>query len=758
MWWCLGVAASAFSQAQPAPGPLQPSDTSSPAATLNSLIDSCNELDQLIQAGALTAERVGESLPTQERILDCLDLSELPKDLRDTAGIESALFLKEVLDRVALPPDAEIPPVVAADPATPETSALLQQWRIPQTRIVFSRVAAGAPQGSYLLTPDTVRNASEFYRIVKDLPYRTDGRPVSPGLYDSYAAATEKKPSQQTADTSSPRGTFTLFLDSCDELYGVVYNNKDFDRNDPEFQRLGARIISCLDSSQLPEYSREYFDAEAAVCLKEVLDRMRLPNAEDIPGIESVETSDGGEATTRWQVPQSQFVISKITEGPRRGEFLFSAETVGRAPAIYQKMRSQPYRQEGRPTSPGFYEWWLSRPGSPVVARLVNWLPAGFQNRYLGMAMWQWVGLLLSIPPCLIVMLFAFRWGRGRAESANGPQLLMLWLGLVFPVITMVVPLGFKQFAFHYLSLRGNAIYVVGFGADLLFLVGVMVLLVRTSSRIAESIVALPNVSPSGLDASVIRILCRVLGIAAAVVVLLEGGRYLGFPITTLIASAGIGGLAIALSAQGLIKGLFGTVTVLLDRPYRVGDRILAKGHDGFVEEIGLRSTKIRALDGRLISIPNDAMAEAEIQNYGGGDHIRRIADLHIPLDTPLKHIEQALACIRGVLQDQADLSPDLPARVHFTEFNPDSFNIQVIYWFTPAELAASQKCAEDINLKIMKTFEEHGIQFSLPFRHTYWKHDAEQGPLDVILQDAPATMKQPQRDALQPPQDEASG
>ena len=100
---------------------------------------------------------------------------------------------------------------------------------------------------------------------------------------------------------------------------------------------MAQRIISCLDTSQLPEFSREYFDAEAAVCLKEVLDRMRLPTAEEIPGIESVDTSDGSEALTRWQVPRTQIVISKIDEGPRRGEFLFSSETVSQAPEFYRK-------------------------------------------------------------------------------------------------------------------------------------------------------------------------------------------------------------------------------------------------------------------------------------------------------------------------------------------------------------------------------------------------------------------------------------
>ena len=102
-----------------------------------------------------------------------------------------------------------------------------------------------------------------------------------------------------------------------------------------------------------------------------------------------------------------------------------------------------------------------------------------------------------------------------------------------------MVPIGFKHFAWEYMNIRGSAIYIVNFCSDLVFLLGVLGLIVGGSSRAAESIVALPRVSPQGLDANLIRIIFRVLGIVAAVIVFLEGGRHLGFPITTLIASAG---------------------------------------------------------------------------------------------------------------------------------------------------------------------------------------------------------------------------
>ncbi|MGI9455030.1 MAG: hypothetical protein ACR2NU_00625, partial [Aeoliella sp.] len=332
------------------PNPLEPSDTSSPAATLNSLIDSCNELQKLVVAGVVVEEREAEVLPTTERILDCLDLSGLPTELRDTAGIQAGLFLKEVLDRIDLPETSDIRVV---EPGADNAESPLR-WQIPGTRMAIARPGQGPHRNAYLFTPETVRRAAEFYGMVKGLPYRSEGRSVSPGLYDAYVAATKQQPTQ-SSDTSSPRGTLTLFLDSCNELHELIQKERYFNRTEPEYHRLGQRIISCLDTSQLPEYSREYFDAEAAFCLKEVLDRIPLPPAEKIPGIESVETTDGSEALVRWQVPRTQIAISKQEEGPRRGEFLFSAGTVSRAPEIYEKVRTQTYRAGEPAVSEGFY-------------------------------------------------------------------------------------------------------------------------------------------------------------------------------------------------------------------------------------------------------------------------------------------------------------------------------------------------------------------------------------------------------------------
>ena len=714
--------------------PLEPSDTSSPAATLNSLINSCNELHRLLSAETFSVERSSELLPASERILDCLDLRELPKELQSTAGIESALFLKEVLDRIHLPPDADIPPVIDAKS---EGSGPLLRWQVPQTRIALARIEAGPRQNAYLFTPETVRRAAQDYRMVKPLAYRTDGRSVSPGLQKAYTALTKQEPTR-SSDTTSPRGTLTLFLDSCNELNNAIRQERHFDRNNPELHRLGQQAISCLDTSQLPEYAREYFDAEAVVCLKEVLDRAPLTPPEAIPGIESVENTDGAVALLRWQVPRTQLVISRMQEGPRRGEYLFSAETVSNAPKFYQKVAALPYRNDGQVVSEGFYEWWLSSPGNPTVAAVVDRLPIPFQRRQLGMATWQWLCMLPAIPISLAMMWLGYRLERYFSEQSRGRSLWRYWLSLGFLILAILVPIGFKHFMWEYLTLRGSALYIANFCADIVFLLGAVGLIIGVSTRIGESVISLPHVAPKGLDANLIRMICRVLGIVAAVIVFLEGGRYLGFPLTTLVASAGIGGLAIALSAQGLIKGLFGTVSILLDKPYRVGEHVIIKGHQGIVEEIGLRSTKIRALNNHLITIPNDQIADAEIENVGKRNYIRRTTNLHLPLDTPRAKVEQALACIRSVLENHDGMDPELPPRVNFIEIDPEAFNIRLTYWFTPPDIWEFYSFSEKVNLEIFRAFEEQEIQFSLPFRHSYWKHDDEQGPLELSVMNKP--------------------
>ncbi len=730
----LVVPSLAWGQRPRSPGPLEPSDTSSPRATLASFIRACNELYEVGRSEDRQRDpRLREKLlPITDRILDCLDLSGLPAELHDSAGVTSAVYLKEVLDRIELPPLESIPG--PQEVKSGQGSESLRVWQLPGTRLLIVRVEQGPFRGQYRFSAETVRRAARFYSAVKGLPYRTTGPKTSPGLLQLHALLTRRQPKLAT-DTSSPRGTLMLFLTEMNELFETVRTLKYVDRTDPKYVPQVMRILGCLDVSQVPEYYREEYAAEAAVCLKEVLDRVELPPAEEIPGPEDLESSEGTEPLTHWQVPNTRITIVRMPEGPRKGEYLFSAGTVQRAPLLYQRMRALPYRKHGPPVSPGFYQWWLSTPGHPAVAQWVESLPPVFRSRFYQLALWQWIGLAVTSVAALALMVLLYRLGWARGTAIRQQSLFRYWFTLLFPVLAMCVPLAFKYVVWKYLTILGQPLYTISFVADLFFLLGLIVVILSFSNRLADSVVAMRSIQKRGVDVYLVRILSRALGLVAAAVVFLEGGRYLGLPITTLLASAGIGGLAVALSAQGMIKGIFGTMTILMDKPYRVGERIIVKDYDGVVEEIGLRSTKLRqTLTNHIISIPNDLIADAEIVNVGRRRNILRRTDLRIPLTASREKVLQAVEAIRQVLKDHEGMDPDYPPRVYFNEFNPDSFNIRIMYWYSPPDVWAWYAFTERVNLEICRIFEEQQIPFSMPQRHTFWREDYRQGPLDVRL------------------------
>ncbi len=211
-----------------------------------------------------------------------------------------------------------------------------------------------------------------------------------------------------------------------------------------------------------------------------------------------------------------------------------------------------------------------------------------------------------------------------------------------------------------------------------------------------------------------------IVTIAALYIVESTSGR----PMSTIIAGLGLGGLAFALAAQESIKNLFGSISILLDQPFAKGDRIVVDGYDGAVEDIGFRSTKIRTLEGHLVTIPNQQMAAANIQNIGKRPHIRRLFNIGIAYDTPPDKVDRAVRIIEGILEGHVGMHPDFPPRVFFNELGESSLNILVSYWYHPADYWNFLAFSQEVNLKIMRAFEEEGIEFAFPTQTVYLAND----------------------------------
>lgn len=195
-------------------------------------------------------------------------------------------------------------------------------------------------------------------------------------------------------------------------------------------------------------------------------------------------------------------------------------------------------------------------------------------------------------------------------------------------------------------------------------------------------------------------------------------------PITTVLAGLGVGGLAIALAGQDTIKNFFGSLVLVADRPFGIGDRVVIDGHDGPVERVGMRSTRVRTLEGALVTIPNGELANKTIQNIGQRKSIRRLSNITITYDTPPEKVQEALQILRDILADHEGMDPELPPRVYFTEFNDASLNLMMIYWYHPPDYWQYMEFCEKVNMEILRRFNEAGIEFAFPTQTLYLAQD----------------------------------
>jgi MscS family membrane protein len=203
-------------------------------------------------------------------------------------------------------------------------------------------------------------------------------------------------------------------------------------------------------------------------------------------------------------------------------------------------------------------------------------------------------------------------------------------------------------------------------------------------------------------------------------------------PITSILAGLGVGGLAVALAAQDTIKNFFGSLVIFGDHPFQLGDRIVVDSTDGTIEEVGMRSTRIRTLDGHLVTFPNGELANKTIRNITKRPYIKRVANLAITYDTPPEKVQQAIEIIKEELNRQNEkLHPDFPSRVFFNEFNTASLNIQVIYWFAPPDYWACMEFDQALNLAILRRFKEEQIEFAFPTQTLYLAGDPNR-PLNL--------------------------
>ena len=230
-------------------------------------------------------------------------------------------------------------------------------------------------------------------------------------------------------------------------------------------------------------------------------------------------------------------------------------------------------------------------------------------------------------------------------------------------------------------------------------------------------------------DSTIDDVLAPLAGKTLRVFIVIIGGLLIiqnltGVNIGPLLASLGIGGIAIALAAKDSIANFFGTLTILFDKPFQVGERILIENYDGVVEDVGFRSTRIRTLTGHLVTIPNEKIVNSGLENIGKRPHIRWLTNITITYDTPTDRVEKAVSIIKEILDNHEGIHPDFPPRVYFNGFNDWSLNIMVIAWYHPANYWDMQEWLQRTCLEILRRFSDEGIDFAFPSQTLYLAND----------------------------------
>lgn len=470
-----------------------------------------------------------------------------------------------------------------------------------------------------------------------------------------------------------------------------------------EFQRL-ARANDWAGASDflaVPPARSE--DAEQlARRLKVVLDQRLSLNMQDLSPLVVGDTTDGDPLGDRVGVIVGrgghEYPV-RLVQAPRNGRmrWVFSSATVTEIDGWYETL--------GAP-------WLRDRLPAPLMHE-------GPWHVFY----WQWIGLLLVVPA---LMLFAWiigvlsravlsraakrtttEWDDLIVEHLSGPY--RLW------VAALAAP-----FFFGLLSLQARLASFISNASSGLVLLAFFWALLRLTRLGQRRIETTAWKAGEGAQArTLVPLLSNILRVTIAIIALLVALAQFGYPVGTLLAGLGIGGIGVALAAQKTVEHLFGSVSLAADHAFRVGDWVRAGTSEGEVERIGLRSTSLRTVERTVVRIPNGRLADERIETFGERDRILLRTDIDLAHATPSSTVEQIRDDIEAALRANPQIWPD-KVRVHVVSFTDSAIRINVNAWFLVPDFDAFLKIRHGMLLEFMRILERRGTQFALPSRTVY--------------------------------------
>ncbi len=526
-------------------------------------------------------------------------------------------------------------------------------------------------------------------------------------------------------DLSSPRATLKTFLDAGDAVGAYLAQDYLSSPSRTKFNHLfllAKPVLECLNLTEVAPTARRKAGFSAASALYETLSRIQLPPFDQIPDASQLKALSSSDAE-RWMIPNTEIVIERMKSGPHNGEFLFSAGTVHRAEEFYERVHGLAYT---RPVPlEHFREITMNGGGWMIPFAWVKALPSWFRLPVAEQAVWKWMVLFLILGCCGVLLRPVSRLSRRR--SSDHPvlsALARLALPLFFLVATPVV----TYFALAQFNMIGPVASLIQLVATaIMFLAGAWIVW-RIAPVLAEAIIATPKINTESIDAYLIRICMRLLGIIAAAALLAVGAQRLGLPVYGILAGLGVGGLAIALAAQPTVENLIGGLSLFADKPIRVGDVCRYGSEEGTVEAIGIRSTRIRGGDRTLTTMPNGVLSKMPLVSLSQRDQMLIKSVIGVRYETSPEQLRYLLVKIREILVNHPKIQPD-SARVRFVGFGASSLDIELFAYVKTTKGPELLSVREEVFLQVMDIVNESGTGFAFPSQTLYFGRDTGLDP-----------------------------
>lgn len=502
------------------------------------------------------------------------------------------------------------------------------------------------------------------------------------------AAPTDGPPPPAPVDSGSPRASVLGYLNAA--------RAGDF-----------ARAARWLDQSYPEAATRA---PELARRLKAVLDVKLWLDIDRISPRTSGDTADGlgrdREHLGEIEGPEGRTVairLGRVVED-EAVRWVFSAATVAQIDALYEMLPDN---------------WIREHLPAPLLAS------GPFDILY-----WQWIALVVLVPLAFFIGLTLGRPTRAalrqivsKTDNAFDDALVAASRGPVILLWSVVA----SRILLNWIALAPPAQRVVVEAQKALAVIAVYWLLLRAigvlqdalpRQRWTETHPALRSLIPLGGR------IARILVFAAGALTVVA---QFGYPIATILAGLGIGGIAIALGAQKTLEHFFGSVSIGVDQPFRVGDWVNAGGVTGSIEAIGLRSTRIRTIDRTVVTIPNGQLAESQTENFGERERIRLAATIGVEYGTSAATIRRIRDEIEALLRAHPRTWPER-VQVRFFQFGASSLDIEVLCWIETTVFDEFRAIREELLLGIMQVVEGNGASFAFPTQTVHLRQLAEGG------------------------------